>query len=110
MNLSRFINLLTQGLLALLLLISPVSSYSGSPAQGHPKIHTEWVSIQRKTNSSIKNLIEKRIPASDALHYTIHSPASGKLNPDLKPKQVFSTVRAYPQKTIPSGAEDELIV
>lgn len=109
MNRSRMKSLLTQGVLALLLLISPVSNYAGSSALGHPKIHTEWVSILRKPSATHHKADSKQVSKAVSYVFIPRSVLRHTTKPIQKPIKNLYWLFAAHQKTIPSGIEDELI-
>lgn len=111
MIINRLIRLITQGALALILLISPVGDGTNSFSTAHPKIHTEWVSAVR-----LKQVVVNRKDNYNKKKYYTgqHQPplyllvAAGKLKSQLPQQQNFSPPRTQLQKTIPYGTEDEL--
>ncbi|MCW5910997.1 MAG: hypothetical protein KIT62_07980 [Cyclobacteriaceae bacterium] len=105
---SRFIKLVTQGVLALILLISPVSGYSGSVSSGHPKIHTVWVASSRQEAVHIRKISSKKRNPTPR-HHLYQFAVAGKLKAAQGQQQSHSRPRTQLQKTIPYGTEDELI-
>lgn len=105
---ARFIRLLTQGVLALILLLGPVSSPARATISD-PKIQTEWVSIRQLKSVFANPHKYNRGEVFTSHNYQYNTFASaGKLKSDQtewrKPHP-----RTLLQKTIPFGTNDELI-
>jgi hypothetical protein len=106
---ARLIRLFTQGLLAFILLFSPVSGHTSSAASAHPKIQTEWVSTpQLKFVSVHKKKHNRNNLVSHRYQLNTFAPA-GKLKSNRTEWLAHCQPHTLLQKTIPFGTEVEVI-
>jgi hypothetical protein len=104
---ARLIRLFTQSILALILLISPVSGHAGSLTSAHPKIQTEWVSTFKLRSVSVR-LKKQHNHYVSSCFQLINFSVAGKIKSTQTPWLNHSQPRTLLQKTIPFGTEDEL--
>ncbi|MBN8653321.1 MAG: hypothetical protein J0L67_17975 [Cytophagales bacterium] len=105
---ARLIRLFTQSILALILLISPVSGHAGSVTSAHPKIQTEWVSTLKLKSVSIRQKKQQHNHYVSPCYQTNDFSVAGKIKSNQTQWLNHSQPRTLLQKTIPFGTEDEL--
>ncbi|HCZ35692.1 MAG TPA: hypothetical protein DHV26_07165 [Cytophagales bacterium] len=105
---ARLIRLFTQSILALILLISPVSGHAGSVISAHPKIHTEWVSTHKLRSVSVWQKRQQPNHYVSPCYQLINFSVAVKLKSNQTQWLNHSQPRTLLQKTIPFGTEDEL--
>ncbi|MBX2895829.1 MAG: hypothetical protein KF763_10335 [Cyclobacteriaceae bacterium] len=106
----QLIKLFIQAVIAVSLLLNPVSGHSTTVFSGHPKINTEWVSTQQvKTKITAKKKQNHRL-----IDRPTHYPRAYRF--DLRcisitksQQQNYFIPGSLLQKTIPYGTDDELI-
>jgi hypothetical protein len=105
---ARLIRLFTQSILALILLISPVSSKAGSVTSAHPKIHTEWVSTLKLRSVSARHRKQQHNHHASSSYQLINFSVAGEIKSNHTQWLNHSQPRTLLQKTIPFGTDDEL--
>ena len=107
---ARLIRLFTQSILALILLISPVSGsgHAGSVTSAHPKIHTEWVFALKQKSVLVRQKKHQPNHYVSPCYQLINYSVAGKLKSNHTQWLNHSQPRTLLQKTIPFGTEDEL--
>lgn len=105
---ARLIRFFTQSILALILLISPVSGHAGSVTSTHPKIHTEWVFALKEKSVSVRHLKQQHNHHASSCYSLINFSVAGKIKSNQTQWLNHSQPRTLLQKTIPFGTEDEL--